>query len=132
MSQAASYVESAGHSGDAAVGPATLPAGAAHLESASSHGIDGAKRRYKYHDRGDGMFEAARDLGRQPHLVRTGRCVQCFRLPCGSVPPADRIRNRYSCLCRHAGRSNVQYVGQYDGRWDPHLWVKGVIAWHVP
>jgi hypothetical protein len=36
---------------------------------------DYGKRRYKYHDRGDGMYEAARRLGQQPHLIQTGKYV---------------------------------------------------------
>lgn len=27
--------------------------------------------------------------------------------------------------CRHAGRSNVRYIGTYAPKWDPHLWVRG-------
>lgn len=35
----------------------------------------GGRNRYKYHDRGDGMYDDARKLGQQPHLVTTGQYV---------------------------------------------------------
>lgn len=87
-----------------------------------------ARKRYRYHDRGDGMYMAARQLGERPHLVLSGKCVPS--------EPADAQRGIAMCQaysesfapCRHAGRSNVKYVGTYARGWDYHLWARGALT----
>ena len=48
------------------------------------NGGGGGRNRYKYHDRGDGMYDDARKLGQQPHLVTTGQCVFFLSTLCTS------------------------------------------------
>ena len=48
------------------------------------NGGGGGRNRYKYHDRGDGMYDDARKLGQQPHLVTTGQCVSFLSTFCTS------------------------------------------------
>lgn len=92
MSQAASYVDNAANSsGDAGPVSGSDPAPAGRVDSSSIQGMEGVKKRYKYHDRGDGMFEAARDLGRHPHLVRTGRYVAMLHLHLKSTLPKGHL-----------------------------------------
>lgn len=69
----AAYVREVGDSPDVVADTMSNPA--YNPDSVQSSYNGEARKRYRYHDRGDGVYDKARHLAERPHLVLTGEYV---------------------------------------------------------